>query len=150
MTHGRHGPLCREGNVSPSDHHLVTNPSDLSILWRDSWEGKTVPEGLSQPDPCRPMPAELGTQHQLPLPAGVRRCGPAQEAPAGGPPHGGSVPHCTRWRDLYHTQGYPAAPYPLTSFMTMSSDPPPKVGPFSPDEGGRHLCPPGRFSMDQR
>lgn len=38
--------------------------------------------------------------------------------------------------DLYHTQGYPTpAPYPFTSFMTMSNDPPPKVGPFSPDEG---------------
>ncbi|XP_010861230.1 PREDICTED: uncharacterized protein C11orf53 homolog [Bison bison bison] len=89
-------------------------PSDPAhFALRDSWE-QTVPEGLSQPDP---VPAD--TLQSL--------------APSTGSLSSYSL-HALE--DLYHTQGYPTpAPYPFTSFMTMSNDPLPKVGPFSQDEG---------------
>ena len=97
-------------------------------------------DGARRPQPARPRagrhPAELGTQHRLPLAAGVGRCGPAQERRLGGPLTGVQSYSLHALEDLYHTQGYPTpAPYPFTSFMTMSNDPPPKVGPFSQDEG---------------
>lgn len=121
--------------MSSSDHHLVTNPSDLSILLR----GTCGSRRCLKAQPARPRagrcPAELGTQHQLPSPSWSQRCGPAQERWffGGGPLTGVQSYSLHALEDLYHTQGTTPAPYPFT-FMTMSSDPPP-VGPFSPDEG---------------
>ncbi|XDA84105.1 hypothetical protein R6Z07F_013928 [Ovis aries] len=112
-------------------------PSDPAhFVLRDSWE-QTVPEGLSQPDP---VPADA-LQSLAPSTSSLSQLesgGVAQHRSAGwgGPLTGVQSYSLHALEDLYHTQGYPTpAPYPFTSFMTMSSDPPPKVGPFSPDEG---------------
>ncbi|DAA22417.1 TPA: mCG4182-like [Bos taurus] len=112
-------------------------PSDPAhFALRDSWE-QTVPEGLSQPDP---VPADT-LQSLAPSTGSLSQLesgGAAQHRSAGwgGPLTGVQSYSLHALEDLYHTQGYPTpAPYPFTSFMTMSNDPPPKVGPFSQDEG---------------
>ena len=96
-----------------------------------------MPEGLSQPDP---VPADT-LQSLAPSTGSLSQLesgGAAQHRSAGwgGPLTGVQSYSLHALEDLYHTQGYPTpAPYPFTSFMTMSNDPPPKVGPFSQDEG---------------
>nr|XP_031531381.1 uncharacterized protein C11orf53 homolog [Vicugna pacos] len=103
---------------------------------RDSWE-QTVPEGLSQPDPVpadalQSLAPSTSCLSQLELGSTAQH-----RSSSWGAPLAGVQPYSLHaLEDLYHTQGYPTpAPYPFTSFMTMSNDPPPKVGPFSPDEG---------------
>ncbi|CAM9381409.1 unnamed protein product [Rangifer tarandus platyrhynchus] len=112
-------------------------PSDPAhFMLRDSWE-QTVPEGLSQPDPVpadalQSLAPNTGCLSQLES-GGVAQ---HRSAGCGGPLTGVQSYSLHALEDLYHTQGYPTpAPYPFTSLMTMSNDPPPKVGPFSPDEG---------------
>ena len=96
-----------------------------------------MPEGLSQPDP---VPADAlqslapNTSCLSQLESGA--VAQHRSAGCGGPLTGVQSYSLHAVEDLNHTQGYPTpAPYPFTSFMTMSNDPSPKVGPFSPDEG---------------
>nr|XP_045361786.1 uncharacterized protein C11orf53 homolog [Camelus bactrianus] len=103
---------------------------------RDSWE-QTVPEGLSQPDPV-PADALQSLAPSMNCLSQLESGSTGQHRSSSwGAPLAGVQPYSLHTlEDLYHTQGYPTpAPYPFTSFMTMSNDPPPKVGPFSPDEG---------------
>ena len=96
-----------------------------------------MPEGLSQPDPVpadalQSLAPNTGCLSQLESGAVAQH----RSTSCGGPLTGVQSYSLHALEDLYHTQGYPTpAPYPFTSFMTMSNDPPPKVGPFSPDEG---------------
>lgn len=100
---------CWRGNLSTSEYRLMSNPvtfpfSSERLMGADS-------AGWSQPaGPCAHRhPADLATQHELPLPAGVREHHPAQELKLGGPPGWGSVLFfaCTG-RSVPHTRvSYP-------------------------------------------
>ena len=125
------------------------------MTFPSSLEGLMGADGARRPQPARPRagrcPAELGTQHRLPLPAGVGSCRPAQEHQLRGAPHrgsvlltacaGGSVPHA----------GVPhPGPLPFHLLHDDVQRPTAQGGALLPRRGGRHLCPPGRFSVDQR
>lgn len=96
-----------------------------------------VPEGLSQPDPVptdalQSLAPSTGCLSQLESGSTAQHRSSGWAAPLAGV----QSYSLHTLEDLYHVQGYPTpSPYPFTSSMTMSDDPPPKVGPFSPDEG---------------
>ncbi|XP_026937653.1 POU domain class 2-associating factor 2 [Sagmatias obliquidens] len=106
------------------------------FVLRDSWE-QMVPEGLSQPDPVptdalQSLAPSTGCLSQLESGSTAQHRSSGWAAPLAGV----QSYSLHTLEDLYHVQGYPTpSPYPFTSSMTMSDDPPPKVGPFSPDEG---------------
>uniref|UniRef100_A0A4X1THP1 OCA domain-containing protein n=1 Tax=Sus scrofa TaxID=9823 RepID=A0A4X1THP1_PIG len=113
-------------------------PSDPTpLVLRDSWE-QSVPEGLSQPDPT-PADALQSLSPSASCLSQLESGGSTAQhrSSSWGAPLAGVQSYSLHaLEDLYHTQGYPTpSPYPFTSFMTMSNDPPPKGGPFSTDQG---------------
>ncbi|EPY76922.1 hypothetical protein CB1_001341001 [Camelus ferus] len=124
------------GKTKDNEDNATVKEQTVHLPPRDSWE-QTVPEGLSQPDPV-PADALQSLAPSMNCLSQLESGSTAQHRSSSwGAPLAGVQPYSLHTlEDLYHTQGYPTpAPYPFTSFMTMSNDPPPKVGPFSPDEG---------------
>ena len=120
-----------------------------------SSEGLVGADGAWRPQPARPRagrcPAELGTQHRLPLAAGVGQCGPAQEHQLGGPPHRGSVLLAACAGGFIPHAGVPhPGPLPFHLFHDDVQWPTTQGGALLPRRGHRPLCPPGHFSVDQR
>lgn len=112
-------------------------------------------DGARRPQPTRPRagrcPAELGAQHRLPLPARVGEHCPAQELRLGGPPSGGSVLLSAHTGGSVPHAGVPnPIPLPFHLFHDNVQWPTTQGGALLPGWRGRHLCPPGHFSVDQR
>ncbi|XP_028357019.1 POU domain class 2-associating factor 2 [Physeter macrocephalus] len=143
--YGHHRPTALAPNSSGSLFSASPLPQLLPppfpsepahFVLRDSWE-QTVPEGLSQPDPVpadalQSLAPSTGCLSQLESGSTAQH----RSSSWGAPLAGVQSYSLHTLEDLYHMQGYPTpTPYPFTSFMTMSNDPPTKVGPFSPDEG---------------
>uniref|UniRef100_A0A2K6S307 POU class 2 homeobox associating factor 2 n=1 Tax=Saimiri boliviensis boliviensis TaxID=39432 RepID=A0A2K6S307_SAIBB len=105
------------------------------FVFRDSWE-QTVPDSLNQPDPVsadalQTLPPSTSCLSQLESGSTAQHRGSSWGTSLAG----AQSYSLHALEDLHHTPGYPTPPpYPITPFMTVSNDLPPKVGPLSPNE----------------